>query len=188
MAVSCRRDAPAGRIDSTGLMVEFHDNGCGSDIPRGVPVIARRQFAAASSRVLLRRLSLSVLSALVLFGCAVNAPVDPDDDWQAHAETVLDAIRDVPRVDRVLLDDRHLWLSFTAGGRQNHASATLEPIGDRLLATLGKELPVRALVSVEPGAVNGLQPDSAPVPVHGPPAWRALLDDSLQRLTPHDAG
>jgi hypothetical protein len=171
-----------------GFMAEFHDNGCGSEVPRSVPVIARRRFAAVSIRVLLRCLPLSVLSALVLFGCAVNAPVDPDDDRQAHAETVLDAIRDVPRVDRVLLDDRHLWISFTAGGRQNHASATLEPIADRLLATLGKQLPVRALVSVDPGAGNTLQPDSAPVPVHGPPAWRALLDDSLQTLTPHEAG
>ena len=165
-----------------------HGNGCSSELSRGVPVMARRGFAAAGIRVLHRYLCVPVLSVLVLFGCAVNPPVDQDDDGQAQAEAVLDAIRDVPRVDRVLLDGRQLWISFSAGDRQIHASATLEPAGDRLRATLGKHLPVRVLVPAEPGTGSARQPDSAPVRVRGPSAWKALLDGALQSLTPQEAG
>jgi cardiolipin synthase len=151
-------------------------------------VNACRSCAAAGVRVLLRHLSAPALAALLLPGCAGNAPVEPDVDTHVHHEPVLEAIRDVPRVDRALLDGKHLRLSFTAGGRQIHASVTLEPLGDRLLATLGKDLPVRVLVPAVPGGGGATQPESAPVEVRGPSAWQVLLDGSLQSLTPPGAG
>ncbi len=151
-------------------------------------VIARRYFAAASDRALLRHLCVLAWSVLVLSGCVHNAPVAPGDDRQVPAEPALEAIRDVPRVDQVLLDGGRLWLSFAAGSRQIHATAAIEPLGDRLLATVGKDLPVRVLVPAAPGAGNAPQPGSAPVEVRGPWAWQALLDESLQSLTPLDAG
>ena len=151
-------------------------------------VITHRYFAAASARALIRHLCVLAVSVLVLPGCASNAPLDSDTDRYAHAESALDAIRDVPRVARVLHDGERLWLYYAAGGRQIHVTAAIEPPGDRLMAILSKDLPVRVLVPADTGAGNVPQPGSATVEVRGPSSWQVLLDESLQALTPLDAG
>ena len=150
---------------------------------------ARFRYLAGTCRSLSRWLAVHALSVLVLCGCAGTTQVRQQEELQVPENATLDSIREVPRADRVFIDSRQLWLSFTHADAQVHATARLEPVTDRLRqAVAGKEMPVRVLVPVSSGAGNTPQPEAMPVSVLGPRTWQALLDASLQSLTPVEHG
>ena len=152
-------------------------------------VSARFSCPPETGRAVSRWLALHALALLMLCGCAGTAQVGRESDALPQPVDVpLESIREVPRVDRVFLDQQQLRLSFSRADGQVHAAVTLKPISDRLLTAVGRELPVRVLVPVSPAATNAPRPDSMPVSVQGPSYWQALLDSSLQALTPVEPG
>jgi cardiolipin synthase len=144
---------------------------------------------AGSDRVISRWAGILALCVPLLCGCAGTVPVEQGYESQLYKATPLEEIRDVPRADSALIDGGKLWLSFTQAAGQIQAVATLDPVTDRLRTVVaGGEMPVRVLVPVTDGGRDVPTQDALPVSVQGPRAWQALLDASLQSLTPVEHG
>jgi cardiolipin synthase len=130
----------------------------------------------------------TALLSLAFSGCVSQPSVSQDiyDHTAAHA--IPDNTQDIPRIDTAMLQKRHLLVRYQVDGVPLQTMATVELVTGDLLSTPGKTLPVKTLRAISDDKWENLQADARQVVVHGPEAWRSLLNSSLQVLVPEMGG
>jgi cardiolipin synthase len=137
------------------------------------------------SALLLAGLFLAVFAGN---GCSTTPPAEPVVPAIAAVPPAPGIQPSIPRIEHASFYRQRLVLDFRTDGKPLHATATVEPVSGGRFTPAAAQLPVRVLEPAAEAVPQEVEPGATTVEILGYRDWQALLDSSLETLTPTQAG
>ncbi len=128
------------------------------------------------------------LALLAGSGCSTTPPAAPVVPVVVAVEPIPGILPIIPRIEHASLYRQRLLLAFRTDGEQMHATASVEPVTGGRFTSAAAQLPVRGLEPATEAQAPGEEQHATTVEVLGYRDWQALLNASLDTLTPAQAG
>lgn len=129
-----------------------------------------------------------LLAVVAGTGCSTTPPAAPEVPEVVAVPPDPGILPVIPRIERASLDREMLSLDFRTDDAPWHATVSVAPlIGSRFLPA-ATQLPVRELKPATETARHTAEAQPVPVEVRGYRDWQALMNASLDTLTPAQAG
>jgi len=129
-----------------------------------------------------------LLAVVAGSGCSTTPPAEPVVPVVVAVPPAPGIQPLIPRIQHASLDQQLLSLDFRTDGTLQHASVSVAPPSGTRFLPAAMHLPVRALEPAKDTARHTDKAQPEPVEVRGYQDWQALLNASLDMLTPDQPG